>query len=183
MSRIGNKPILIPDEINLEKNNNIIVIKGKLGVIKEEIDEKLNLIIKDNYLYISRKNNDKISKSIHGLYRVLINNMIIGVTLGFIKELELVGVGYRAEYFLSNRILNMNLGFSHDIMIQVPQEIELNIKSKKGKNTILILKSYNKQLLGIFSAKIRSFRVPEPYKGKGIRYLGEEIRRKAGKSA
>ncbi|ACY40273.1 50S ribosomal protein L6 [Blattabacterium sp. (Blattella germanica) str. Bge] len=181
MSRIGKKPIPIPENVNIKIFDNKILVKGNLGSLSQEISKKLEFSLKKDLLIITRIQEDKESKSLHGLYRVLINNMIIGVTKGFIKELELVGIGYRASY--KENILELNLGFSHNIMMQIPEEIYVEIKSEKSKNPILVLKSYDKQLLGIVSAKIRSFRIPDPYKGKGIRYLGEEIRKKAGKSA
>ncbi|WP_185860517.1 50S ribosomal protein L6 [Blattabacterium cuenoti] len=181
MSRIGKKPIFIPKDVNIKIIDNEISIKGSLGNLSQKILKGFQLDLNQNQLLISRNHEDKKSKSLHGLYHVLIKNMIIGVTKGFHKILELVGVGYRASY--NGEILDLNLGYSHNIMIQLPKEINIEIQSKKGKNPIIILKSYDKQLLGIIAAKIRSFRVPEPYKGKGIRYFGEEVRRKAGKSA
>ncbi|WP_185853140.1 50S ribosomal protein L6 [Blattabacterium cuenoti] len=183
MSRIGKKPIFIPENVDVKILDNKILVKGILGSLSQEISNKLQLNLHKNQLIIIRnqKDKDKDSKSLHGLYRVLINNMIIGVTKGFIKELELVGIGYRATY--NENILDLNLGFSHNIMMQIPEEVHINIKSEKGKNSILILKSHDKQLLGMIAAKIRSFRVPDPYKGKGIRYLKEKVRKKAGKSA
>ncbi|WP_185877190.1 50S ribosomal protein L6 [Blattabacterium cuenoti] len=187
MSRIGNKPILIPKNVNLNIVNNIITVIGKFGILFQNI-YKCNKVIEfkivKNLLYINNNNkNNKKYKSLHGLYRVLINNMIIGVSLGFKKELELVGVGYKVDYISNIRVLNMNLGFSHNIMIQVPNEINIEIKSEKGKNYFIIIKSCDKHLLGIFSSKIRSFRKPEPYKGKGVKYTTEIIKRKTGKSA
>lgn len=181
MSRIGKKPIFIPDKVEVNIINDEVSIKGNLGILKEKISKEIELKISENKLFILRNEETKKVKSLHGLYRVLIKNMIIGVTIGFKKELELVGIGYKASY--ENNILDLNLGFSHNIMMQLPKEIIINISVEKGKNPIIILKSCNKQLLGIIAAKIRSLRKPEPYKGKGVRYLGEEVRRKAGKSA
>ncbi|WP_185857762.1 50S ribosomal protein L6 [Blattabacterium cuenoti] len=181
MSRIGKKIIFIPENVDIEIIDNEIFIKGFLGNLSQKISKEFQLKLNQKELSIIRNQENKKSKSLHGLYHVLIRNMIIGVTKGFQKKLELVGVGYRASY--NGEILDLNLGFSHNIMIQLPKELNVEIKSEKGKNYIIILKSYDKQLLGIISAKIRSFRVPEPYKGKGIRYLGEEVRRKTGKSA
>ncbi len=180
MSRIGKKPIFIPKNVYIKIINDEIIVKGTLGILNQKF-KNINLKITDDHLFIRRKENSKISKSLHGLYRVLINNMIIGVSIGFEKKLELIGIGYKAV-FIDKYILSLSLGFSHDIFIQVPKEIIIKIQSTKGNNTIIILSSYNKQLLGIFSAKIRSFRKPEPYKGKGVRYFGEEVRRKTGKS-
>ncbi|WP_185850804.1 50S ribosomal protein L6 [Blattabacterium cuenoti] len=182
MSKIGKIPIFIPKDLNIKIDKNLIIVKGKLGVLNLKIPEEIKLLIDNNKLYLTRNIESKKIKSLHGLYRVLIFNMIQGVTKGFKKELELVGVGYRAIN-RDNNILELNLGFSHSIMIQIPKEISVDIKTEKGSNFILLLKSYNKQLLGLVAAKIRSFRKPEPYKGKGIRYLKEEIRRKEGKTA
>lgn len=181
MSRIGKKPIFIPDDVEIKIINNEISIKGNLGILKEKVSKEIKLRLSENKLFILRSEETKKVKSLHGLYRVLIKNMIIGVTMGFKKKLELVGIGYKASY--NNDILDLNLGFSHSIMMQLPKEIIVNINIEKGKNPVIILKSCNKQLLGIIAAKIRSLRIPEPYKGKGVRYLGEEVRRKAGKSA
>ncbi|WP_185868838.1 50S ribosomal protein L6 [Blattabacterium cuenoti] len=181
MSRIGKKPILIPENVNMMISDNKISVKGPLGSLNREVSKKLKFNFQDNQLIITRIKENKLTKSLHGLYRVLINNMILGVTIGFMKKLELVGIGYRAS--CNKNILDLNLGFSHNIMIQIPEEVHVEVKSEKGKNTILVLQSKDKQLLGIIAAKIKSFRPPEPYKGKGIRYLGEDIRRKTGKSA
>ncbi|WP_185855338.1 50S ribosomal protein L6 [Blattabacterium cuenoti] len=181
MSRIGKKLILIPENVKLKIVDNKIFVNGKLGNLVQKISDKIKININNNKLSVSRNKEDKISKSLHGLYNVLIKNMIIGVSIGFKKELELVGIGYKAN-IKENNILDMNLGFSHNIMLQLPKEILVDIKLYKGKNTIIILKSYDKQLLGIVASKIRSFRAPEPYKGKGVRFIGEEIRRKTGKS-
>ncbi|WP_185859696.1 50S ribosomal protein L6 [Blattabacterium cuenoti] len=181
MSRIGKIPISIPENINLKIIGNKIIIKGKLGILSQEISDQIKLTVQENKLHLSRIQEDKKSKSLHGLYRVLIDNMIKGVSKGFKKELELVGIGYRASFH--GEVLELNLGYSHNIMIQIPKEISIETKTEKGKNTIIIMKSYDKQLLGLIAAKIRSLRKPEPYKGKGVRYLKEEVRRKAGKSA
>lgn len=181
MSRIGKIPVSIPENVNLKIIGHKIIIKGELGVLSQEISDKIKLTVQEGKLYLKRTQEDKKSKSLHGLYRVLIYNMIKGVSKGFKKELELVGIGYRVTFH--GEILELNLGFSHNIMIQIPKEICMETKTKKGKNPILILKSHDKQLLGLMAAKIRSFRKPEPYKGKGVRYLKEEVRRKAGKSA
>ncbi|BBA17305.1 50S ribosomal protein L6 [Blattabacterium cuenoti] len=181
MSRIGKKPIFIPKNVNLKIVDNEIFVKGFLGSLSQKISKNFQLNLYQNKLLITRNQENKKSKSLHGLYHVLINNMIMGVSKGFQKKLELVGIGYKAYY--NGEILDLNLGFSHNIMMKLPKEINVEIQSEKGKNPFIILKSYDKQLLGIIAAKIRTFRVPEPYKGKGIRYFGEEIRRKAGKSA
>lgn len=181
MSRIGKIPISIPENVNLRIIGNKIIIKGKLGVLSQEISDKIRLTVQEGKLYLRRIQEDKKSKSLHGLYRVLIYNMIKGVSEGFKKELELVGIGYRVSF--QEEILELNLGFSHNIMIQIPKEICMETKTEKGKNPLLIMKSHDKQLLGLMAAKIRSLRKPEPYKGKGVRYLKEEVRRKTGKSA
>ncbi|WP_185861074.1 50S ribosomal protein L6 [Blattabacterium cuenoti] len=181
MSRIGKKPIFIPEDVNIEIFDQNILVKGSLGSLSQKISEGFQLNLNGNKLLITKNQENKKYKSLHGLYHMLIKNMIIGVTKGFQKKLELVGIGYRAFY--NESILDLSLGFSHNIMMQIPEEINIKIESEKAKNTIIILKSYDKQLLGIIAAKIRSFRTPEPYKGKGIRYFGEEVRRKAGKSA
>ncbi|WP_185851953.1 50S ribosomal protein L6 [Blattabacterium cuenoti] len=181
MSRIGKKPIFIPKDVSVQIISNEILVKGSLGNLSEKIPKGFQFDLNQNKLLIIRNQEDKKSKSLHGLYHILIKNMIIGVSKGFQKRLELIGVGYRVSY--SGDILDLNLGFSHNIMMQLPKEINIEIQSEKGKNPVIILKSHDKQLLGIIAAKIRSFRVPEPYKGKGIRYFGEKVRRKAGKSA
>ncbi|WP_185858332.1 50S ribosomal protein L6 [Blattabacterium cuenoti] len=183
MSRIGKKYIYIPENVKVTIIENKISVKGILGSFNQIIPNQLQLRLQKNQLLVCRNKEDKKSKSLHGLYRVLINNMMIGVTYGFFKKLELVGVGYKANYNDKEKILDLNLGFSHNIMLQLPEEIDIEIESEKGKNYIIILKSHDKQLLGIVSEKIRSFRKPEPYKGKGVRYFGEIIRRKSGKSA
>ncbi|WP_185873659.1 50S ribosomal protein L6 [Blattabacterium cuenoti] len=183
MSRIGNKPIFISKNIDIKIVKNTVIIEGKLGILSQIISNKIKLVLTNNKLLLHRIKNDKESKSLHGLYRVLINNMIEGVSVGFIKILELIGIGYKVSFFKNEKILEFNLGFSHSIMMKIPKEILVETKIEKGKNPILILKSYDKQLLGIIAAKIRSFRKPEPYKGKGIRYFNEKVRRKTGKSA
>ncbi|WP_113738547.1 50S ribosomal protein L6 [Blattabacterium clevelandi] len=182
MSRIGKIPISIPKDVSVNIIDNKIIIKGKLGILSQTFSEKIKIIFKNDQLFLSRIQEDKKTKSLHGLYRVLIDNMVKGVTNGFQKELELVGIGYRVSYY-EEKILEFNLGFSHKIMMKIPKEIYVEIKIKKGKNPILTLKSYDKQLLGMIASKIRSLRVPEPYKGKGIKYLKEFIRKKTGKSA
>ena len=180
MSRIGNSPIKVPEGVSINLQDNKIIISGKLGSLElnfYDID-----IEHDNSL-ITLKRNSEINniKSKHGLYRSLINNMVIGVSTGFTKELELVGVGYRAS--VQGQKLDLSLGFSHNILFEIAPEVKIETVSEKGKNPIIKLASHDKQLLGFVAAKIRSFRKPEPYKGKGIRFVGEQVRRKAGKSA
>lgn len=181
MSRIGKLPIIIPDGINIEKKiNNTIIVKGPLGILSQKIDNNIHININNNKIFLSIILINKKNKSLYGLSRSLINNMIIGVYKGFSKSLEIIGVGYKVS--INNNLLELNLGFSHDIIIVLPKEIKINIVYNKGKNPIIIVQSFDKQLLGMVAAKIRSLRKPDPYKGKGIKYLDEIIRRKAGKS-
>ncbi|WP_185872589.1 50S ribosomal protein L6 [Blattabacterium cuenoti] len=182
MSKIGNLPILIPTNVSIEINNNKIDIIGQFGRLSQIISKYIKLEIKNNFLFLKREKEDKKYKSMHGLYRVLINNMIIGVQHKFKKKLELVGIGYRVSKIFDN-LLEFHLGYSHNIILEVPKEININIQITKDKNTILILDSINKQLVGQIASQIRLLRKPEPYKGKGIRYLNEYIRKKTGKSA
>tara|TARA_B100000925_G_scaffold50484_2_gene32885 strand:- start:1980 stop:2522 length:543 start_codon:yes stop_codon:yes gene_type:complete len=180
MSRIGNNPINIPEGVSIDIQPEKISIKGKLG----ELTQSYNAVefeIEDSFLRVKRSTDSKNDKAKHGLYRSLVNNMILGVSNGFTKELELVGVGYRASN--QGQRLDLALGFSHNILFDIAPEVKVETISEKGKNPIVKLTSHDKQLLGYVAAKIRSFRKPEPYKGKGIRFVGEEIRRKAGKSA
>ncbi|AGC66926.1 50S ribosomal protein L6 [Candidatus Uzinura diaspidicola str. ASNER] len=183
MSRIGKKPISIPLGITLEIKNHTIIVHGPLGVLSQRISSRLQLEFKKNNQEIKLKifTFSKEDRSLHGLYRSLIQNMFVGVTQGFTKELELVGVGYRVS--IQGQRLEITLGLSHNIIMETPTEIKMETKSEKGKNSIIILKSHNKQLLGSVAAKIRSFKKPDPYQGKGIRYIGEEVRKKVGKSA
>ncbi len=180
MSRIGNNPINVPTEVSIQIETNKILVKGKLGELEQEYSG-VSLELNNNLLLIKRNSETKDNKSKHGLYRSLISNMVEGVSKGFTKELELVGVGYRAN--CQGQKLDLALGFSHNIIFEIAAEVKVETLSEKGKNPIVKLTSIDKQLLGYVAAKIRSFRKPEPYKGKGIRFIGEEIRRKAGKSA
>jgi large subunit ribosomal protein L6 len=180
MSRIGNSIINIPEGVTLEVNKNLITAKGKLGELSQKFDG-VSFNITDTEASVKRNSESKDHKSKHGLYRSLLNNMVIGVSEGFVKELELVGVGYRANS--SGQKLDLSLGFSHTIVMSLPSEIIVETINKKGQNPIIKLSSIDKQLLGHIAAKIRSFRKPEPYKGKGVKYVGEQIRRKAGKQA
>lgn len=182
MSRIGKLPINIPSGVAISVDNaNIVTVKGTRGELKQAIDGDLKVVIDDGTLTVQRPSDQKRHKAMHGLYRSLINNMVEGVTNGYKKQLELVGVGYRA----SNRgqLLEIQVGYSHPIYFVVPAEVKVTTETVKGKNPIITLESNDKQLIGQVAAKIRSFRKPEPYKGKGIRFVGEQIRRKAGKSA
>lgn len=184
MSRIGNIPVLIPNNVFVKKQDNIIYINGPLGKLNQKIIGDINIIINNNKIIVKRKHNDKKNRALHGLYRMLIYNMIKGVYNGFQKKLELIGVGFRANINKNNsQILDLNIGYSHNIIIKLPKSITLEVKMEKNKNTQIIFKSYDKQLLGIVAAKIRSLRKPDPYKGKGIRYINEYVIKKTGKSA
>ena len=180
MSRIGNNPIALPDGVTVDIQPNVITVKGKLGELSQPYDA-VNIAQEDGQLLVTRLSESKEYKSKHGLYRALIANMVQGVSQGFTKELELVGVGYRASN--QGQKLDLALGFSHNIVFELPSEIKVETVSEKGKNPIIKLSSHDNQLLGSIAAKIRSFRKPEPYKGKGVKFVGEVIRRKAGKSA
>jgi|TARA_B110000503_G_scaffold40809_1_gene67087 large subunit ribosomal protein L6 len=180
MSRIGKNPVAIPEGVSLDITDNLITVKGKLGELTQEYSA-VSIKIEDSIVYLERPSENKEHKAKHGLYRALIANMIEGVTTGWTKELELVGVGYRASN--QGQKLDLALGFSHNIVLNIAPEVKVETVSDKGKNPIIKLTSHDKQLVGQVAAKIRGFRSPEPYKGKGIRFVGEVIRRKAGKSA
>ena len=180
MSRIGNNPVAIPEGVTVEVKDNVITVKGKLGELTQPFDT-VDIKIEDANVLVTRSSDNKESKAKHGLYRSLVNNMIDGVSKGWTKELELVGVGYRASN-QGNR-LELALGFSHNIVMSIAPEIKVETVSDKGKNPLIKLTSHDKQLVGQVAAKIRGFRPPEPYKGKGVKFVGEELRRKAGKSA
>ncbi len=180
MSRIGFKPIEIPSNVTVELKDNILTVKGPKGELTQEIKD-VELDIQDNVIHVKRLSESKHHRSMHGLFRSLIYNMVKGVSEGWTKELELVGVGYRASN--QGQILDLSLGFSHNILFEIPPEVKVETVSEKGKNPIIKLTSHDKQLVGQIASKIRSLRKPEPYKGKGVRYVGEEIRRKAGKTA
>ncbi|MBT8256639.1 MAG: 50S ribosomal protein L6 [Bacteroidia bacterium] len=180
MSRIGNNPITIPEGVTVEIKDNVVTVKGKLGELTQDIDA-VSVKVEEGNVIVERSTELKDHKAKHGLYRSLINNMILGVSKGWTKELELVGVGYRASN--QGQKLDMAIGFSHNIVINVAPEVKIETISEKGKNPIVKLTSHDKQLVGQVAAKIRGFRKPEPYKGKGVKFVGEHIRRKAGKSA
>jgi len=180
MSRIGKNPVSIPEGVTVEVNNGVITAKGKLGELTQEYTG-IDIKIEDATITLERQSEKKEVKSKHGLYRALIANMIEGVSKGWTKELELVGVGYRASN--QGQKLYLALGFSHNIVLDIAPEVKVETISEKGKNPIVKLTSHDKQLVGQVAAKIRGFRKPEPYKGKGVKFVGEEIRRKAGKSA
>ncbi|APA64954.1 MAG: 50S ribosomal protein L6 [Maribacter dokdonensis] len=180
MSRIGNNPVAIPEGVTIEINDNIISVKGKLGELTQEFSG-VAIKVEDGQAWVTRPSDSKEHKAKHGLYRSLITNMVEGVSKGWTKELELVGVGYRASN--QGQKLDLALGFSHNIVFDLAPEVKVETISEKGKNPIVKLTSHDKQLVGHIAAKIRSFRKPEPYKGKGIKFVGEILRRKAGKSA
>jgi len=180
MSRIGKSPIAIPEGVSVEISGNVVTVKGKLGELSQSIDE-MAIKNEDGTLTLERPSDTKDQRAKHGLYRALISNMITGVSKGWTKESELVGVGYRATN--QGQKLDIALGFSHNIVLNVAPEVKIETISEKGKNPIIKLTSLDKQLVGQVAAKIRSFRKPEPYKGKGVKFVGEELRRKAGKTA
>ena len=182
MSRIGKLPISVPAGVSIDvSKGNLVTIKGPKGELTQQVDPDLGVGIEDGTLTVTRPTNQKRHRAFHGLYRSLIANMIEGVSNGYTKELELVGVGYRASN--SGQLLELALGYSQPIMFYVPSDVKLETKSEKGQNPKVILSGIDKQLIGQVAAKIRGFRKPEPYKGKGVRFVGEEIRRKAGKTA
>ena len=180
MSRIGNNPISVPEGVTVEINGNVVTVKGKLGELTQEFQD-VEVKVEEGTLTVTRPSENKDHKAKHGLYRALFNNMIEGVSKGWTKELELVGVGYRASN--QGQKLDLAVGFSHNIVLDIAPEVKIETISEKGKNPIVKLTSHDKQLVGQVAAKIRGFRKPEPYKGKGIKFVGEQIRRKAGKSA
>ncbi len=180
MSRIGNNPIAISEGTTVEIQENIISVKGKLGELTQEFSG-VAIKVEDNQVWVTRPSDSKEHKAKHGLYRSLIFNMIEGVSKGWSKELELVGVGYRATN--QGQKLDLALGFSHNIVFEITPEVKVETTAEKGKNPTIKLTSHDKQLIGQIAAKIRAFRKPEPYKGKGIKFVGEQLRRKAGKSA
>ena len=181
MSRIGKLPIQIPAGVAITAKDNIVTVKGPKGELVQQVNPDITLTIEDGVLSLSRPSDERSHRAMHGLYRSLINNMVVGVSTGFKKELELVGVGYRVTS--TDQILDLSLGYTHNIYLQVPNEIKVETKTERNRNPLIILESADKQLLGQICAKIRSFRKPEPYKGKGIKFAGEIIRRKSGKSA
>ncbi len=180
MSRIGNNPVAIPEGVTVDVKDNVVTVKGKLGELTQNYDS-VEIKVEDGNILVTRSSDSKDQKAKHGLYRSLMHNMIAGVSKGWTKELELVGVGYRASN--QGQKLDLALGFSHNIVLDIAPEVKVETVSEKGKNPIVKLTSFDKQLVGQVAAKIRGFRKPEPYKGKGIKFVGEEIRRKAGKSA
>jgi large subunit ribosomal protein L6 len=182
MSRIGKLPIQLPPGVTIEvAKDNTVTVKGAKGELKQKIDPDIRIKVENNTISVVRPTDQKRHKSLHGLYRALLNNMVIGVSQGYTIQQELVGVGYKAES--KGQVLELSLGYSHDIHLKLPNEIKVEAKTERRSNPIITLSSADKQLIGQVAAKIRSFRPPEPYKGKGIKYVGEQLRKKAGKSA
>jgi len=182
MSRIGKLPVNLPVGVTVSISDaNVVSVKGPLGELTQYVDKDLKVEVVNNTIILSRPTESKNHKSLHGLYRALIANMVVGVSQGYKKELELVGVGYRAE--AKGQQLEMSLGYSHEIILQVPDEVTVATKTERRSNPVITLTCIDKQLIGHVAAKIRSLRPPEPYKGKGIKFVGEQLRRKAGKSA
>ncbi len=182
MSRIGKLPIALPAGVTLNVNNeNLVTIKGPKGTLTQKVDKDIEIAVEDGKILVKRPTDQKRHRAMHGLYRALLNNMVFGVSTGYELKLELVGVGYRAE--AQNQILDLVLGYSHHTYLQMPAEVNVEAVTDKRSNPIITLKSADKQLIGHVAAKIRSFRMPEPYKGKGVKFVGEQLRRKAGKSA
>lgn len=181
MSRIGKLPIAIPAGVSVQVKDNTVTVKGPKGELSQTVNPDIKVAQEDGHIVVSRPSDDREHRALHGLYRALIHNMVVGVSEGYKKEMELVGVGYRATS--TGQVLELALGFSHAIYIKLPKEVKVEAKSERNKNPLIILESADKQLLGQVCAKIRSLRKPEPYKGKGIKFVGEVIRRKSGKSA
>jgi len=181
MSRIGKKPIDLPKGVTVQvASDNVVTVKGPKGQLSQQVDSDLEVTIEESSLELKRPTDQKRHKAAHGLYRALLNNMVQGVTQGYKLELQLVGVGYKAA--ATNNILELNLGYSHPIFFQLPSEVSVTTGQEKGKDPVIYLESSDKQLIGQVAAKIRSLRKVEPYKGKGIRFVGEVVRRKAGKT-
>ena len=181
MSRIGNAPIELPEGVSIDIKGSMVNVKGPKGELSQEIDADLITKVEDGVVTVERPTEQKRHKAMHGLYRSLINNMVIGVVEGYKKEMELVGVGYKAD--AKGSVLELNLGYSHNIFMSMPEEIKVTTLTEKGKNPQVTVEGIDKQLVGAVAAKIKSLRKVEPYKGKGIRFVGEHIRRKAGKTA
>lgn len=181
MSRIGKQPINIPAGVTVSVANTTVTVKGPKGTLTQEINPNISVAVEGNVCTVTRPDDEKLNRSMHGLYRSLIQNMVTGVSEGYKKTLELIGVGYRVSN--QGQVLEFALGYTHNIFMSLPPEIKIETKSERNQNPIVILESADKQLIGQVCAKIRSFRKPEPYKGKGVRFKGEVVRRKAGKSA
>ncbi len=181
MSRVGKLPISVPGGVQVSVNGTEVSVKGPKGTLTQKVDDGIKVLVDGSQITLERATEQKRHRAMHGLYRALINNMIIGVSTGYKIEQELVGVGYRASN--TGNMLDMVLGYSHHVIFELPAEIKVATRQDKGQNPIITLESFDKQLLGQVAAKIRSLRKPEPYKGKGIKFVGETLRRKAGKSA
>lgn len=182
MSRIGRQPIALAKGVTLTVGkDNVVTVKGPKGELKQSVDRDIQVEVKDDVIHVTRPSDQIRHRALHGLYRALIHNMVVGVTDGFTKQLELVGVGFKASN--QGNLLDLSLGYSHNILFDIPSELKITTLTEKGKNPLITIEGSDKQLLGAVAAKIRSLRKPEPYKGKGVRYVGEFIRRKAGKSA
>lgn len=181
MSRIGKLPINLPKGVTITIKDNLVTVKGPKGELKQKIHPEIEVEVEENTVRVLRPNDERQNRAMHGLYRSLINNMVVGVSEGYSKTLELVGVGYRVSN--NGQVLEFSLGYTHNIFLKLPSEIKVDTKSERNQNPLVILESCDKQLIGQVCAKIRSFRNPEPYKGKGVKFVGEHIRRKAGKSA
>ncbi|MCC8095544.1 MAG: 50S ribosomal protein L6 [Tannerellaceae bacterium] len=181
MPRIGKLPIQVPAGVTVTIKDTVVTVKGPKGELSQEVNPDITVTLEDGVIQVSRLTDEKNHRALHGLYRSLINNMVVGVSEGYKKELELVGVGYRVSN--AGQLLDLSLGYTHNIYLQLPPEVKVETKSERNKNPLIILESADKQLIGQICAKIRSFRKSEPYKGKGIRFVGEVIRRKSGKSA
>lgn len=182
MSRIGKKPVNLPKGVTINVgSDNVVSVKGPLGELSQAVDPDITVTVEGDTVTLTRPTDQKRHRSMHGLYRSLINNMVVGVSEGWSVQQELVGVGFKAE--AKGNVLELSLGFSHDIHFMLPKEVSVETKSERRSNPIITLKSADKQLLGVVAAKIRSLRKPEPYKGKGIRFVGEVVRKKSGKSA
>ena len=184
MSRIGKAPITVPAGVSIQVKDNVVTVKGPKGELSQEVNPEITVNVEEGQIELTRPSDAREHRSLHGLYRALINNMVVGVSEGYKKVLELVGVGYRVEMAAAmQNTLNFALGYTHPIYLQLPKEVKVETKPERNQNPLVILESADKQLIGQVCAKIRSFRKPEPYKGKGIKFQGEVVRRKAGKSA
>jgi len=182
MSRIGKMPITLPNGVEVKINDaNVVSVKGPRGLLTQQVDPDISVSVEDGTLTVTRPTDQKRHRSLHGLYRALINNMVEGVSTGYVKNLEVVGVGYRAAN--TGQLLELTLGYSHPVMFFIPEEVKVSTSQEKGKNPMIRLESSDKELIGQIAAKIKSFRKSEPYKGKGIKFEGEILRRKAGKAA
>lgn len=181
MSRIGKLPIVLPAKVEVSIKDDVITVKGPKGELTQKLNPALSIKVEDGHILVERPNDEREMRAQHGLYRSLIHNMVVGVSEGYKKELELVGVGYRAT--ATGQVLELALGYSHAIYLRLPAEVKVEAKTERNKNPLITLESCDKQLIGQICAKIRTFRKPEPYKGKGIKFVGEQLRRKAGKSA